>query len=235
MLTKRIIPTILCKGKTAYKGRQFSADRSIGSVVSLVQVHARRGVDELVILDVAATAENRGPDLDMIREITAGCFIPVTVGGGVKTLDDIDRLLRAGADKVCVGEAKLTTVVLDAAKRFGSQAIVVSIDVQAYHAHGYIVQMARALEADGAGEILLQSIDRDGMMNGYDLDLVRAVSSAVGIPVVASGGCSGYQNMLDAIHAGADAVAAGALFSFTDCTPRGAAKFLKANGVAVRA
>lgn len=252
MLTKRIIPTILVRGKTAYKGQRFVSDRSIGSALAIAKVHARRGVDELCILDVSATAEGRGPDLELVQALSAGCFIPITVGGGVRTVDDVNQLLRAGADKVCIGTgaAESPRLLKEASGRFGRQAIVVSLDVIGEHAwirsangvwglsrHGQIQKpagMARYFEEQGAGEILLQSIKRDGTMEGYDLALIQEVSSAVDIPVIASGGCSGYDDMLAAFKAGADACAAGALFAFTDSTPKGAAKFLRNHNIEVR-
>lgn len=234
MLAKRIIPTLLVRGRTLVKGKSFKGDRSIGHVLQAAKVHAMRGVDELCILDIAATAEGRGPDLDMVRELSAGCFIPITVGGGVKTVDDINALLRAGADKVNMGAASWDgSFVARASTKFGRQAIVVSLDAAAWSSPG-IREAARMVEEMGAGEILLQSIPRDGTMTGYDLDLIREVSAATTIPVIASGGCSGYADMLAAIQAGADGVAAGALFAFTDATPRGAAKYLREAGICVR-
>lgn len=245
MLAKRIIPTMLVRGRTLVKGERYDSWRSIGHALQASQVHARRGVDELMILDIAATAEGRTPDLDMVRELTAGCFIPVTVGGGVRSLQDIDALLRAGADKVCIGTAmwEVEGLVFEAAHHFGRQAISVSIDIRDERlrtrcgADGYDigpVEAANTAEMAGAGEILLSSIDRDGTMQGYDLPLIREVSQAVDVPVIASGGCSGYEDMLNAFRAGADACAAGALFAFSDATPRGAAQFLKKQGLEVR-
>jgi len=237
MLAKRVIPTILTKGRLAYKGKQFACDRVIGDALTMAQVHARRGVDELMVLDVSATAEGRSPDLDMVRELTAGCFIPVTVGGGVKSLQDIDALLRAGADKCAIGSASRIpdlTLLQDAAERFGRQAIMVSLDIPGGWPADAAAATAAHLERNGAGEILLQSVDRDGMMCGYDLDLISSVSHAVSIPVIASGGCSSYQDMYEAFIAGADACAVGALFAFSDETPRGAARWLKSRGVEVR-
>lgn len=232
MLAKRIIPTMLVRGRTLVKGERFNGWRSIGHAAQAARIHAARGVDELCILDIAATSEGRSPDLDLVRELSDGCFIPITVGGGVKTLHDIDALLRAGADKVCIGRAQ--HIIPAAADRFGKQAIVASLD----YAHGkgtpWQAMTAQGLEAFGAGEILLQAKDRDGLMCGYDLATIGAVSAAVGIPVIASGGCSGYPDMLAAFKAGADACAAGALFAFTDDTPKGAAQYLKAHGLEVR-
>jgi len=234
VLCKRIIPTMLVRGRTLVKGRQFAGDRSIGHAQQAARVHAMRGVDELLILDIGATAEGRGPDLDMVRALSEACFIPITVGGGVKSLADIDALLRAGADKVSIGAAATHQLVGSAAARFGSQALVVSLDVpRTAPAHGAAIYAQMAAEA-GAGEILLQSIERDGTMQGYDLDLIEAVSNAVDIPVIASGGCSGYADMHEAIKRGASGVAAGALFAFTDATPMGAAQYLHEHGIPAR-
>lgn len=232
MLAKRVIPTMLVKGKTLVKGERFDGWRSIGHAAQAARVHAARGVDELCILDITATAEGRGPDLDLVRELSEGCFIPITVGGGVKSLLDVDQLLRAGADKVCIRTA--TDIVGPASDRFGRQAIVCSLDVKAPFSWANVVAMASGLEKLGAGEILLQSVDRDGTMQGYDLELIREISATVGIPVIASGGCRDYDDMLAAFKAGADACAAGAMFAFTDATPKGAARHLKANGLEVR-
>jgi cyclase len=202
----------------------------------------------LLILDIGATAEGRGPDLDMVRALSEACFIPITVGGGVKSLADIDALLRAGADKVAIGEACFSRPGLleQAAARFGNQAIVAIINyprvyllvrdlVELTDMHiSTAAELAHYFKTCGAGEILLQTMERDGTMQGYDLDLIEAVSNAVDIPVIASGGCSGYADMAEAINRGASGVAAGALFAFTDCTPRGAAEYLNRCGIPAR-
>lgn len=243
-LCKRIIPSMLVRGRTLVKGEQYNSWRSIGHALQAAKIHATRGVDELLILDISATAENRGPDLDMVLELSEGCFIPITVGGGVRSLKDIDALLRAGADKVaiCTG-AFIPGLIRKAADRFGSQAIVGVLDVLngkpmtrggTLEGDDDYMEWLRILAAMGVGEILLSSVDRDGTMQGYDLDLIRKVSQAVSIPVIASGGCSGYQNMLEAFQAGADACAAGALFAFTDDTPKGASEYIKKHGLEVR-
>lgn len=246
MLAKRVIPTVLVRGKMAYKGEKFNSSRLIGSALAIMQVHAKRGVDEILCLDIAATAERRGPDLDLVRELSEGCFIPLTVGGGVRSLEHIDQLLRAGADKVaiCTAAYREQGLIAEASARFGAQAIVVCIEATADRcAKGLFwtddlpitaTVCAAAVAAWGAGEILLTSIDRDGMMQGYDLGLIREVSAAVDIPVIASGGCGSYADMLAAFQAGADACASGAMFAFTDNTPKGAAKFLKSRGLEVR-
>jgi cyclase len=246
VLAKRIVPTLLVKGRQLFKGVSFKAsERSIGHAAQAVRVHAKRGVDELVLLDITATAEGRTPDVGLVRELSEELFIPLTVGGGVRSCKDIRDLLNAGADKVAIGSAAVECpgLIPEASERFGRQAIVASIDVQGgrctYRSgrkrmrHG-AKAWARWVEGKGAGEILLTSVDKDGTLGGYDLDLIREVVAATSIPVIASGGCGSYADMLAAIHAGADAVAAGAVFAFTDCTPRGAAKFLRENGVCVR-
>jgi len=233
MLAIRIIPTILSKNGQLVKGVGFKADRVVGNALQAARVHAMRGVDELVLLDVTATKEGREPDYEMVRRLSEGLFTPLTVGGGIKNADHIEKLLRAGADKVSINYSK-SEIVERLSERFGRQCITVSLDVKKTYSTNFITAMADALELSGAGEILLQSVDDDGAMLGYDLDMIRIVSEAVSIPVVASGGCSGYEDMYDAIKAGASAVAVGALFQFTDNTPKGAAEYLSAKGVEVR-
>lgn len=245
MLAKRIIPTLLCRGRTLVKGERFNSWRSVGMAAQAVRIHQARGVDELVLLDISATAEKRGPDLDLVRELSEKCFMPITVGGGVRTLTDVKALLHAGADKVAIGTAAIECpgLITEIASAVGRQAVVVSIDVKqgkATSRAGAVASQRDALlhsilsEKNGAGEILLQSVDRDGTMQGYDLGLIREISHAAHIPVIASGGCGTYEHMLEAIKAGADAVAAGAMFQFSDRTPRGAAEFLQSHGVEVR-
>ena len=245
MLAKRIVPTMLVRGRTLVKGQQYNSWRSIGHALQSAKIQAARGVDELCVLDISATAEGRGPDLDLVRELSEGCFIPITVGGGVRTLEHIDQLLRAGADKVaiCTGAWEVPELMESAAARFGRQAIVCCMEVkggQATYRSGTkfsgagLIAVAKEFEAAGAGELLLSSVDRDGTMKGYDLDLIREVSASVNIPVIASGGCGSYEHMLEAFKAGADACASGAMFAFTDNTPRGAAQFLKSHGLETR-
>lgn len=234
MLAVRIIPTLLHRGETLVKGKQFQSWRSVGHVQQAARIHAMRGVDELIILDIGATPEGRHPDFALVEKLTDGNFCPVTVGGGVKTVEDVKLLLRAGADKVAIGKCAVNNYFFlrAVASAVGSQAVVASLDVR--NGSWWIAESAALLESRGAGEILLTSIDREGMMEGYDLDLIKAVSEAVSIPVIAHGGCGTYQHMLEAIQAGASAVAAGAMFQFTDNTPRGAAEYLAAKGIEVR-
>ena len=252
-LAKRVIPTLLCRGRQLVKGVAFDSWRSVGHAGQAVRIHQARGVDELVLLDIAATAEGRGPDLALVAELSAGCFMPLAVGGGVRTIQDVKDLLRAGADKVviCTAAQQLGAlpdrqewVLKSMAGAVGCQAIVASIDVKdgkVWTNGGKVLSdeqgapgNAAMLAEMGAGEILLTSIEREGAMQGYDLDLIRAVSRAVTIPVIAHGGCGSYRDMLLAIQAGADAVAAGALFQFTDSTPARAAEYLAKHGVETR-
>jgi imidazole glycerol-phosphate synthase subunit HisF len=245
MLAKRVIPTLLTRGNQLVKGQAFDSWRSVGVALQAAKVHAMRSVDELIVLDIAATPEGRGPNLKMVEELTKDCFVPVTIGGGVRSIEDVRDLLSAGADKVCIGTAvfEKDLLIQECSTKFGSQAIVVSIDVKNGTAHTHCGKKnatwnpngaARMCQAQGAGEIVLTSIDRDGKMSGYDLEMIRSVSDAVDIPVLASGGCRDYADMHAALKAGASGVCAGALFAFTEATPRGAVEYLKSKGMEVR-
>lgn len=227
------------------KGEGFNAWRSIGSVIQAMKVFEARQVDEIILLDIGATPEGRGPDIGLIREIAAECFTPLTIGGGVRSLADMVSLLHAGADKIAVGTevVRRPEIVSEAAEKFGCQCVTVSIDVLngkvATHC-GKVetdldpVEWACRVTALGAGEILLNAVERDGTCCGYDLPRIRAVSSAVDIPVIASGGAKDYDDFLSAFEAGAHACAAGALWAFTDATPQMAKLHLFANGIRVR-
>jgi cyclase len=205
----------------------------------------RREVDEIIILDISATPNNRSPRFDEVKSLCENLFMPVTVGGGVKNVNDIRRLLESGADKVAINTMALQRPELidEASRKFGAQAIVISIDSLSgmCRSHGSrngtvlgAVEAAREFEARGAGEILLTDVGRDGTMEGYNLDLIRSVSESVSIPVIACGGCSSYEDMERAFKAGAHAVAVGALFQFTDNTPRGASRYLNEHGIPAR-
>jgi cyclase len=215
-----------------------------------VKVYNLRNVDELVFLDVTATIEGRGPDLDLVDDLADECFMPFAVGGGVRTVDDVRALLSVGADKVVIGTAALERpeIVREASERFGAQCVVVSIDVRRTGAHvetctrsGTVgtgrdpVEVAREMEALGAGELLVQSVDRDGVMDGYDVETVRAIAGAVSVPVIASGGAGTFDHMVEAVRdGGASAVAAGAMFHFTEQTPMEAKQYLGEHGFPVR-
>jgi len=230
MLSKRIIPQLLCRGRKLIKGKQFQSWRSVGVAAQAVRIFQQRQVDELMLLDIGATPEGRGPDLGLIEELTKVCFMPLTVGGGIKCLDDAKAVLRAGADKVAIGAAGVS-VIAEIADALGNQAVVGIMDYKEGSGHQWI---AKELQKSGAGEILLQCIDREGMMGGYDVETIGRIARSVDIPVIAAGGCGTYDHMLEAIKAGADAVAAGSMFQFTDSTPRGAAQFLQQHNVEVR-
>lgn len=244
-LAVRIIPTLLTRGRTLVKGVAFDSWRSVGVAHQAVRIHSMRGVDELVMLDIGATPEGRGPDLQLVEELADTCFMPLSVGGGVRTVEDVNKLLRAGADKVIIGSAAIEDpdLIRQCADRFGSQAIVVSIDYRhrsvAIRCGTKQIQqrpefIAMVMEERGAGEIMLTNITLEGAMGGYDLETIANTSSAVSIPVIAHGGCGTYAHMLNAIIAGANAVAAGSMFQFTDQTPRGAAEYLKQHNIEVR-
>lgn len=242
MLATRIIPTLLCRGHQLIKGNQFNAWRSCGHALQASMIHAMRGVDELVLLDIGATQEGRGPNLDLIRELSRAMFTPLAVGGGIRSIGDVRDLLGAGADKVVICSAGFA-LIKEVSQRYGAQAVIAAIDVK-----GNTVRLkngttdtewwpdiwAHTCEKAGAGEILITSIEREGMMSGYDLDLTCSVAETVDIPVIAHGGAGTYQDMVDAVHAGASAVAAGAMFQFTDQTPLGAALYMRERGIEVR-
>lgn len=250
MLKTRIVPTLLYKGHTLVKGKGFDSWRGVGSVMQAVRVYNLREVDELVFLDITATAEERPPDFDLVHEIADSCFMPLTVGGGLRRIADVRRLLHVGADKVAINSAavELPDLIGEVAATFGSQCLVVSIDVRRVGDRQRVVTRsgtrvtdwepvawAREATMRGAGEILLTSVERDGTMDGYDVPLVRRVTNAVAVPVIASGGCGTYADMLAVVEDGqASAVAAASIFHFTEQTPKEAKKYLAEHGVPVR-
>jgi imidazole glycerol-phosphate synthase subunit HisF len=251
VLKVRIMPTLLYKEVGLVKGVRFDSWRRVGSAMQTVKVYNLRQVDELVLLDIRATLDDRGPDLAAIDELADECFMPLTVGGGVRTIDDVRSLLMVGADKVAMNTAAIEKpgLIREVADRFGSQCAVVSIDASrnvdgTYQVFSHAgtrstgldpVSVAREAERMGAGEILLTSIDHDGAMDGYDLELTIRVAEAVRIPVIASGGAGNYQHMADALRLGhASAVAAASMFHFTEQTPLEAKRYLDELGFAVR-
>lgn len=250
MLKVRVIPTLLWKQYGLVKGVGFDSWRRIGPVLPAVKVYNQREVDELVLVDIVAHKTDCDPDFESVAEFGQDCFVPLTVGGGVARIDQVQRLLRAGADKVAINTAAYTQpdLINEIARRHGAQCVVASIDVKAQEggwvcfSHAgmqatgrEVVAWARELEDRGAGEILITSIERDGSMLGYDLPLIEAVANAVKIPVIASGGAGNYQHMVEAIiQAGASAVAAASMFHFTEQTPAGAKAALADAGVCVR-
>jgi cyclase len=251
VLKIRIIPTLLWKNVGLVKGVGFDSWRRVGPVLPAIKVYNTREVDELVLVDILASRDGAQPDWESVHDFADECFVPLTVGGGITSVEHIRQLLRAGADKVSINTAAYDEprLVEDAAGRFGAQCVVASIDARraddgrylCYSRSGTVPtgrqahEWARELEARGAGEILLTSIERDGTMQGYDLGLIASVAGRVNVPVIASGGAGSYEHMRQAIQqAGASAVAAASMFHFTEQTPAGAKAALHAAGIPVR-
>jgi imidazole glycerol-phosphate synthase subunit HisF len=251
MLTKRIIPCLDVTDGRVVKGTKFLQLRDAGDPVECAVEYNRQGADELVFLDITASSDNRRTMIDVVRRTAEQCFMPLTVGGGIRTVADIRAMLLGGADKVSINTAAVREPLLisRSAEAFGVQCIVVAIDAKrtgmnhwTVFTHGGryptnldAVQWAREVERLGAGEILLTSMDADGTKEGYDIALTSAVSSAVGIPVIASGGAGTLEHLLAALREGkADAVLAASIFHFAEYTVADAKRFLAANGVPVR-
>jgi imidazole glycerol-phosphate synthase subunit HisF len=250
MLKTRVIPTLLMREVNLVKGPAFDSWRAVGAPMQSVKVFNRREVDELVLLDIAATPAGRGPDIDMVASLAQECFVPLTVGGGITHLDQIRQLLLAGADKVSINSAAYDApeLITESSEAYGAQCIVAAIDYR-NHTDGTrecftrcgtvatgLDAVARAVELErlGAGEIQLTCIERDSMMEGYDLATIAAVSAAVSIPVIASGGAGSYAHMEEAVKAGASAVSAASIYLFTQATPLEAKAHLAAAGIPVR-
>jgi cyclase len=254
-LARRIIPCLDVDAGRVVKGVRFVDIRDAGDPVEVARRYDQAGADEIAFLDITASHENRNTTLDTVARMAAAVFIPLTVGGGVRTLEDIKALLRAGADKVSINSAAVQDpeLVRAAAARFGSQCIVVAIDAKRVSAPGEpprwevfthggrqatgldAVAWAGRMVAAGAGEILLTSMDRDGTRDGFDLALTRAISDAVAVPVIASGGVGNLQHLADGVLLGhADAVLAASIFHFGEFTIAEAKAYLAARGIAVR-
>ena len=252
MFAKRIIPCLDVKNGRVVKGVSFVNLRDAGDPVECAAEYDRQGADELVFLDITASSDARNIVIDMVRRVAETVFIPFTVGGGIRTVDDFTALLRAGADKVSVNSAAILRpeFISEAAYKFGSQCVVVAIDAKRradgsgwtiYKNGGRVdmgidaVEWAVEAEKRGAGEILLTSMDCDGQKNGYDLELTRTISENVGIPVIASGGAGEKKHFLDALDYGkADAALAASLFHFKELEIPDLKNYLAGNGVSVR-
>lgn len=252
MHTKRIIPCLDVHGGRVVKGVNFVNIRDAGDPVEVASIYDKAGADELTFLDITASSDARGIMLDVVRRVAEQVFIPFTVGGGIRTSEDFREILKAGADKISVNSAALRRPVLisEAADHFGSQCVVVAIDAkkradgsswEVYLNGGRVntgkdaVKWAVEAEKLGAGEILLTSMDRDGTKNGYDIELTRAISENVSIPVIASGGAGTMEHFYEALTKGkADAVLAASLFHFREMEIRDLKAYLKEKGIEVR-
>ncbi len=251
MHTKRIIPCLDVNKGRVVKGVNFVNLRDAGDPVEIAKFYNESMADELVFLDITASSDDRGIMLDVVRRTAEQIFIPLTVGGGIRTIEDFRKILSAGADKISVNSAALKRpeLITEAAEKFGSQCVVVAIDAKRRNGGGFdvylnggrvntgkdAVEWAKEAEKLGAGEILLTSMDCDGVKNGYDIELTKAISSAVRIPVIASGGAGKEEHFYDALtEGGADAALAASLFHFRELEIKDLKKYLKRKGVPVR-
>jgi len=249
-LAKRVIPCLDVDRGRVVKGIKFVGLRDAGDPVEIARRYNEQGADELTFLDITASSDERDLILPVVERVAAQVFIPLTVGGGVRRVDDVRRLLNAGADKVSINTAAVQNpqLVAEAAGRYGAQCIVVAIDAKRLAANWEVfthggrrhtgldaVAWARKMQELGAGEILLTSMDRDGTRSGFDLPLTRAVADAVDIPVIASGGVGGLKDLAEGVLEGrADAVLAASIFHFGEFTVRQAKEFMAERGIEVR-
>lgn len=251
MLDKRIIPCLDVRDGKVVKGINFVGIREVGDPVECAEMYNRQGADEIVFLDITATHEHRKTMVDVVRETAKKVFVPLTVGSGISTIEDFANLLRAGADKVSVNSAALYNpqLIADAADKFGSQCVVVAIDAKKMEDgswHAFVaggrkdtgidaVEWARKACELGAGEVLLTSMDTDGTKNGFDLELLRAVTQVVQVPVIASGGCGKLEHFSQVFEeTDADAALAASLFHYRELTVGEVKAHLKAHGIPVR-
>lgn len=251
MHTKRIIPCLDVKDGRVVKGVNFVNLQDAGDPVEIAAAYDKAGADEVVFLDITASSDNRATVVDMVRRVAEKVFIPFTVGGGIRTVDDFKMLLREGADKISVNSAAIMNprLIADAADKFGSQCVVVAIDAKRREDGGFniyknggrvdmgidAVEWAIKAESLGAGEILLTSMDCDGTKAGYDIELTRAISSAVKIPVIASGGAGTMEHFYEAVtEGGAEAALAASLFHFKELEIKEVKEYLRRKGVSVR-
>jgi cyclase len=250
MLKNRIIPCLDVKNGRVVKGVNFENLVDAGDPVAQAKFYYEQGADELCFLDIAATNENRGVILDVVKKVAQVCFIPFTVGGGIKEIEDFSNLLKCGADKVSVNSAaiKNSKLISEAASKFGSQCVVVAIDAKKNESGNYeifthggknptgidAIEWAKKVTALGAGEILLTSMDKDGTKSGYDLELIKKITSQISIPVIASGGVGNLEHLAEGLKAGASAVLAASIFHFKEYSIKQAKEFLDEQKIAVR-
>ncbi len=250
MLTRRIVPCLDVLNRRVVKGVRFKELVDVGDPVDLAAKYSDEGADELVLLDISATLEQRKPFLDVVEKVAERVAIPLTVGGGIRSLDDILAVLRRGADKVSLNSilTKDPSILMRASEKVGCQALVGAIDAvrsngcwQVRIASGTekteidAIEWASTLSASGAGELLVTSMDMDGTKSGYDIDLLRRISDAVQVPIIASGGAGTKEHVLEALRSGhADAVLAASIFHFNQISIRELKQYLKKEGIAVR-
>jgi cyclase len=250
MLAKRIIPCLDVEGGRVVKGVNFVDIRDAGDPVENAEIYNKQGADEIIFLDITASSDQRDTIIDVVEKTAEQVFVPLTVGGGIRDLEDIRRILRAGADKVSINTAAVENpdLVRKAADRFGSQCIVVAIDAKEkgpsweVYTHGGrtptgldVLSWAKKMEEFGAGEFMLTSMDRDGTKDGYDLRLTRTIAQLVNIPVIASGGVGTLQHLYEGLTEGqADAVLAASIFHYNEFTVGGVKAYLRGRGVNVR-
>lgn len=237
MLKTRIIPTLLYKDPTLVKGRKFNSWRRVSSAIQSIKLFNLREVDELIFLDIMASKENQDPDYYLIDDIADDCFMPLTIGGGIKNIDHVEKLLKVGADKISINSEIHSNIDLisEIANYFGSQCVVVSIDAKKNIDGTYCTfknagtekcemspfDLAKLAEEKGAGEILINSLDQDGTMEGFDTSLIKQVSEMVTIPVIAAGGAGSIEDCVNILKdTKANAISAASIFHFTEITPK---------------
>ena len=249
MLKKRVIPVLLLASGRMVKGRQFQDYRDTGNPKSAARIYNAQYADELIFIDIEAGRENRGALLDIVREAAAECFMPLTVGGGIATVEDVKVLLLAGADKVVIttGAIERPTLIKQVSEIFGRQCVVGGIDYKgagnsarvwtncgSVDTNLHPVEHAKSLVEQGAGEIFLNSIDRDGMMSGYDLEMALLISDAVSVPLIVCGGAGNFMHLADILQTRVSAAACASLFHFGDNNPIRARSYLRNLGIPLR-
>ena len=245
MLKIRVIPALLFKEFGLVKSVQFSQHRKLESALTIVRIYNLRQVDELIFLDIDASKNKEKPNLGVIRDISEECFMPLTIGGGISSLEEIQKILKIGADKVAINTMAIKNpeFITEAAKKFGSQCIVVSMDIKNKEVFSHSnqevpekdpIKWAKLIEEKGAGEILLTSVDHEGIEQGYDYELIKQISSAVNIPVIALGGAGHLKHFVEAFKSGADAVSASSIFQYTKITPTNVKEYMAEHGINTR-
>ncbi len=249
MLKNRIIPCLDVKNGRVVKGINFVDLKDAGNPVEQAKIYSDGGADEICFLDITASNENRDTIYDVVKETSKKCFVPLTVGGGVRSVDDINKLLNCGADKVSINTAAVQNpgVVEESSKKFGSQCIVVAIDAKKngntweIFTHGgrketgiNAIEFALQMEKSGAGELLVTSMDKDGTQSGYDIELMKTISESVNIPVIASGGAGTLDHLVDGIKSGASAVLAASIFHYGTYSVNEAKQYLASKDIPVR-